>query len=476
MSNKPAEDLPAFLARQAHGDLVAVLLELAQDHEAVLARLARMQLAEQPDKLATGFKKTLSTWKRSNKFYGYQEAGEFGRTLEGWLDQVERELCPKDPPAALALFEAFIESDAAWFERADDSNGMIGDAVRSACQHWLRAAARCETPADGWPQRVLDLYSADQYGARGALLRHAGLLLSEDAQRGLVARLDAQLAQLVTSWVAAGRGQDGPPLEVFKLSGALSRLSESLGDPDVQVRASLHYGPDPEPVQRQSFARAYIEADRPADALVWLHDSWGHMEDSRQGLLAEALEKLERFDESVPIRRAMFESTLSDYYLELWLKHLAEPARTDAIARARELALAHKDPARAAIVLLQLGDARSAEGKLLANPGGIDGGAYGSLVPLARALRDHDCPRGETVLYRALLNGILDRAYARAYGHAARYWARLREIANSGVDLLPLSPPDAFESEMRARHARKTSFWAHVNGTRRDRHDVEGDE
>jgi hypothetical protein len=229
-------------------------------------------------------------------------------------------------------------------------------------------------------------------------------------------------------------------------------------------------------VQRQSFARAYIEADRPADALVWLQDSWGHMEDSRQGLLAEALEKLERFDESVPIRRAMFESTLSDYYLELWLKHLAEPARTDAIARARELALAHKDPARAAIVLLQLGDARSAEGKLLANPGGIDGGAYGSLVPLARALRDHDCPRGETVLYRALLNGILDRAYARAYGHAARYWARLREIANSGVDLLPLSPPDAFESEMRARHARKTSFWAHVNGTRRDRHDVEGDE
>jgi DNA-binding IclR family transcriptional regulator len=32
---------------------------------------------------------------------------------------------------------------------------------------------------------------------------------------------------------------------------------------------------------------------------------------------------------------------------------------------------------------------------------------------------------------------------------------------------------------IRARHARKTSFWAHVNDTRRDRrdrHDVEGDE
>ena len=61
MAKQPAEDLPTFLARQAHGDLVAVLLELAQDHEVVLARLARMQLADQPDKLASGFKKMSST-------------------------------------------------------------------------------------------------------------------------------------------------------------------------------------------------------------------------------------------------------------------------------------------------------------------------------------------------------------------------------------------------------------------------------
>ena len=112
----------------------------------------------------------------------------------------------------------------------------------------------------------------------------------------------------------------------------------------------------------------------------------------------------------------------------------------------------------AATVQLKLGDADAAEEKFLANPGGIYGGAYGSLVPLAKALRNQDCPRGETVIYRALLNGIRDRAYARAYGHAARYWARLREIANSGVGLLPLSPPDAFESEIRASHARKTAF------------------
>jgi len=117
----------------------------------------------------------------------------------------------------------------------------------------------------------------------------------------------------------------------------------------------------------------------------------------------------------------------------------------------------------------------AAEDRLLAEPGRIDGNHYGSLVPLAKALRAHECPRGETVVYRALLKGILDRAYARAYGHAARYWSRLREIADSGVGLLPLPSHEDFEAEIRARHARKVAFWAYVNGTRRDRHDDEDD-
>ena len=75
------------------------------------------------------------------------------------------------------------------------------------------------------------------------------------------------------------------------------------------------------------------------------------------------------------------------------------------------------------------------------------------------------------MVYRALLKGILDRAYARAYGHAARYWARLGEIAGCGISLLPLPSNEEFEAEIRARHGRKAAFWAYVNGTRRDRND-----
>jgi hypothetical protein len=471
MPKASTEDLEAFLRRQDAGHLVEVLLELAKDHDAVQARLARMRLTDRPDKLAASFKRTLSGWRRSTKFYGYREARELGRMLDGWLDQVAREVLPKDPPAALSLFEAFIEADAAWFDRADDSDGVIGDAVRAACRHWLQAAARCDSPPAVWPERLLKLYEGDQYGAREELLRRADLLLDEPAMRGLVARFESRLAQALE---ASPRGET-LPIDVFHVSAALALLSESLRDPDIQVRATLRYTPDPNPVQRQAFVRAYLDADRPADALAWLQDPWSHLDDSRQDLLAEALERLGRFEESSPIRKRMFERTLSDFYFQRWLEHLPETERADAVAHARQVALGHDDLTAAATMLLQLGDAEAAEARLVAEPARIDGNDYGSLVPLAKALRAHECPRGETVVYRALLKGILDRAYARAYGHAARYWARLTEIGGSGVGLLPLPSHQDFEAEIRARHGRKATFWTYVSGTRRDRHDEADD-
>ncbi len=194
MPRPPSDDLEIFLLRQEPSTLVSVLLELAQDHEAVQARLARMQLADWPDKLAAGFRKTLTAWRRSTKFYSYREAGEFGRTLESWLDQVARELLPKDPAAALALFESFIEADGTFFDCADDSGGAVGDAVRAACRHWLHAAARCETPASVWPGRLVGLVGDDQYGAREELLRRAELLLDETALRALVVQFESRMA------------------------------------------------------------------------------------------------------------------------------------------------------------------------------------------------------------------------------------------------------------------------------------------
>ncbi len=462
MPRTPAETLQTFIKRQDAPTLAAVLLELAESHDAVRERLTRLQLADRPDKLAAGFRKTLNGWRRSTRFLTGRDARDFGLELEAWLDQVARELAPKSPPAALDLFQAFIESDHHFFERADESDGAVGDAVRAACRHWLQATAACETPPDEWPGRVVELFAADAYGAREELLRRADLLFDEAALRDLVSQFEARMEQAVAGSLPAGQ----PSSEVFRSSAALSLLAQALRDPDVKVRAVLRYSPDPNPVQRMDFVRAYLDADRPGDALAWLQGSWGFQDDTRQSLLAQALERLGRFDESLPIRQATFERSLAVYDLQRWLEHLPEDSRAAALSSARSLALDHDDPTTAAALLLEIGDDEGAEAILLADPARIHGNDYGSLVPLARLLRERELWRAETAVYRALLTGILDRALARAYGHAARYWARLREIADTGVDLSPLGPHTDFETMIKSRHPRKAAFWARVKDQR----------
>jgi hypothetical protein len=41
--------------------------------------------------------------------------------------------------------------------------------------------------------------------------------------------------------------------------------------------------------------------------------------------------------------------------------------------------------------------------------------------------------------------------------------SQLQQIANGTTSPLTLTSHDEFEAEIRARHGRKTAFWAHVN-------------
>ncbi len=462
MPRSPPEDLESFLQRQDLPTLIAVLLELSADHDAVRSRLERLQLADRPDKLAASFRRTLAGWRRATRFLPYRESREFARTLDAWLEQVRRELLPKDPAAALALFEAFIECDSSFFERADDSDGCIGDTLRSAAMHWLDAAARCHRPAGEWLERIDVLVGADGYGARGELLRQANLLLDEPTLRALAVRYQQRMDEAM----AAAPGP-GLPSEVFMMSGALSLLAGALRDPDVHVRAVLTYSPQPNELQKRHFVETYLAAGRPGDALTWLQGSWGRSEESRLSLTATALGQLGRAEESATIRQSLFEQSLAVIDLKRWLECLPEAARPDALQEARRLALACEEPTTAAALLLEAGDDESAEAKLVAAPALVHGERYEALAPLAQALGASGRLRGETVIYRALLTAILERGYARAYGYAARYWARLQEIAATDVDLRPLESHAAFEAATRLRHGRKSSFWSRVT----DRHD-----
>ena len=117
------------MRRQPKEALVALLAELAVTNSEAEARLARHALAADPARLAAEFRTRLQTWKRSRRFRGRSGAAVFGRALEAWLDEIERELLPLDPAKAHALAEAFLRTDEHFFEQADDSDAR--SAMRS---------------------------------------------------------------------------------------------------------------------------------------------------------------------------------------------------------------------------------------------------------------------------------------------------------------------------------------------------------
>lgn len=372
------------------------------------------------------------------------------------MTQIERELLPRDPMAAVDLAEAFIESDAKFFDRADDSSGCIGSAMRTACLLWLEAAARCEAPPAQWPARLRRPFEGDRYGAREPLLQHANLLLSEQ-----------QLRELVTGFERDLQADPNPAGTISSGSrsamAALTLLSRALRDPDLHVRTTLRRSPQPNSLQKQDFVLQYLDADRPADALRWVEDPTDWHEHMRLRLLAEVLKRLGRTGQSAPVQQQVFEQTVSVDDFRTWLGHLEPHAQPAAYARARQLALDHDEPVASARLLVEIGCWEEAEQVLVAEPARVRGQDYAWLVPLAGSLQAQDRWRGATVVYRALLDAILAKAYAPAYGHGARYWHHLHAIAAQAPVLLPLQPHDDYVAAIRKKHARKVAFWAQVN-------------
>lgn len=119
------------------------------------------------------------------------------------------------------------------------------------------------------------------------------------------------------------------------------------------------------------------------------------------------------------------------------------------------------NPGLAAQLLIELHREADAEGVLVDKAAAIDGADYFMLPTLAKTLAAGGRSKGATAIFRALMLNILDRANARAYGHAARYPERLALM--SATDLAPLPSHEDFVAQLRSKHARKTAFWTLLN-------------
>lgn len=69
------------------------------------------------------------------------------------------------------------------------------------------------------------------------------------------------------------------------------------------------------------------------------------------------------------------------------------------------------------------------------------------------------------LIWRALIDAILARGYAKAYGRAARYLLELRALSASIEDYRGHLSHESYERTLQQAHRRKASFWGRLSST-----------
>lgn len=458
-----AERLRSRLAAASKEELVALVERLASTSEELAARI---DYVTDPSAAARALQRRIGAIRGGKRFIGYGETPQVAAEIATIAADIRTDILPRDSQKATALAEKLFCLDQVIFDRADDSDGRIGDELRAACVLWLDAAAAVRAAnADrgpDWPSVLYEFYQANDYGIREPLLEQAHRLLREEELRALAKRFEADAQRTI----AAEKAGKVEPYRVFGPSSAMGLVARALRDPKLYEQSILTHSPDPNGLQANDIAEQYIACGDGAGALRWLAIPCGeNARGERLHLMDRTYELLGDRDRQTEVRREIYRRAPSIHSYRA-LEELLPVAERGAF-RARACQDARSSPyvATAAELLFALEEPARAEQLIVERSGELDGRNYVMLTALVKTAKANARLLAATLIWRALIDAILTRGYAKAYGHAARYLVELRAVSASIEDYRGHSSHESYEHNLRLTHGRKASFWGRLRST-----------
>jgi hypothetical protein len=474
-SISPSDDVPreqqdaehvlhSRLQSVSKDELVALIERLATDSDELAQRIDYLT---DPVSAVKTLQRQITSIRNGRTFVDYRGSHELAREIGKIATDIEADVLPRDPSAALSLAEKLLALDQKIFDRADDSGGSIGQELRDVCVLWLKCAAAVRaasaSPETDWVNAMYALQQANDHGVREPLLSEAHLLLTEPELRALAAQFERDTREMLER----SREGDENFHRVFFPSASMGLVAKALRDPALYERSIRIHSPEPNELQSEDIAKCYLDCGDAAGALRWIEKPWEHrFEHQRLTLLDRAYELLGDRTRMIEVRREQYRRAPSVHtFLELE-RALDSDEQIAFRAQACADARAHRSVATGAEMLFALGESAGAEQLIVERASEIDGAYYGSLTELVDKAKAAGRVLAAALLLRALLDAILARAYAKAYGHGARYLHELRSLAAQVSDYCGHPTHAEYEAAVRARHARKASFWDRVEGRR----------
>lgn len=441
------DDTRTKLVKLGADALADALLTLSERDEIAEEMIERM--VSTPVERVRRFKSRIAGLKRGRKFYHWNMIDELAQKLESMLKDIEG--AEIDPCLGAELIIAFFKTDDVVFEHCDDSSGRVGDIYRfSAKRLFKHYAQQCEKK-DLLVKVLVEYYQKDDYGIRDALIDCAAEYLEETHSRELIAAFQEQVQQ-------SDERQAGHYYLVIE------SLAHQIKDAQLfeQTRRA-HWGKLPT-AACVDIGEVYLESGDASTALDWLNridPNERFMFDRREKLLLEIHEALGNQEKVTEIAWRMFHSYRSKDNLERLLHCIGNDKRDVVIDD--EISTIHKmERFNASDVNFMIEQGRSEEASryIVARTGQIPGEFYDWLLSVAEAMQTGGYPLAATVVYRALLDDILDSSRTRAYGHAAKYLKTLDGLSTQITDWQDVPPHVAYASTLQEKHGKKRSFWS----------------
>lgn len=431
--------------------LADALLDMAKHNEQIDGIINRMIAT--PKENVSQYKKKLSGLKRSTKSIDWRQSSGFADKLSLILEDLQAS--SPDPCTGVELLAAFFETDDSVFSRCDDSNGSIGEVYRfEAKELFVHYATSC-ADKEKIVILLLRLCRKNDYGVRSSLMDSTSLFLDEPMIRIMIEKLQG---------MAAEEQEEYSKKSYFSI---IKSLAKQIKDGKLFERTILKmHGESSYTILK--IAQVYLDCNDVDTASEWMQRYPKNESSQRTEYLQVLTEIYKRQGDTASLTALLekkFKARPNKHTLKELLDVIGEKYK-DAVIDEEVNMLLHDTTLQLSTLsfLLDCEKYDEAETYLFARSDALDGYMYETLLPIGKTLEAQKRFLAASLVYRGLLDSILERAYTKSYPYGIRYLKKLDVYSFLVENWRTFPDHTTYKESLVQKHGKKRSFWGQYNG------------
>ncbi len=403
------------------------------------------------------FRSQLKDISNQREYITWKYTHRYAREVEDLLEDV-REGCSTSKEG-LELLKLFFESDGPIIECCDDSSGEIGNVFRyNATELFEEYAKQCEDK-EYLSNLLFDLILNNGYGLRDGLTENIDSFLPESHIRSLVEKL----------WKRYHSTKKKDSFYSSEL-GLLEEMANALKDPLLLEKILKTKDSKNEDYDNFRMGRIWLKAGDHNKALEYLEkvDRKSSLYlNELNDILTEAYKKAGDTENVKKIAWSEFKAYRTKEHFSAVIKLEGKDKKSKILDNEiKEISNQKGLKSQSVDFLLEMNLVNEANDYVLNRDNDLDGNAYYCLPSWAKKFEKNKHYLVCVLIYRALLDSILARAYSKAYHHGVDYLKKLESLSPKVNNWGKISSHATYFDEVQVQHKRKSSFWARYRGER----------